>query len=104
MNMIIGQGTVSLCDSERAIGARGSRESEKRVGRGEEREGRRGEKGRKEERRRREKGAEKERGAEKKAGEQRSGAECEQADPAKLFCATPLSRLQWCIISERSLS
>lgn len=109
MNMIIGQGTVSKCDSERASD-RGDRERGEREegGEGEEREERRerrrenGREGKKrgEEKRRREKGEEERRGEEGRSAEERSGV---GADPAKLFCATALARLQWCIISERSL-
>lgn len=81
-------------------GERGERE--KRVGRGEERERRRAEERRAEQSR---KGREEEK--EGRRGERRSrerGAERERADPEELLRAAPLCLLQWCMISERSLS
>lgn len=89
MNMIIGQGTVSLCGSERA-GRVGEGEGRERGGwggerRGEERksEEKRGEEKRGEKRRREESRREERRGGKKRRGAKRSEAEREQADPAR---------------------
>lgn len=74
MNMIIGQGTVSLCDSEPAIGATGRGEREKRVGKGEERR-REGEERRKERRREESRRDEERRGGKARRGAERRGVE-----------------------------
>lgn len=97
MNMIIGQGTVSLCGSERA-GRVGEGEGRERGGWGGERRGERGKAKKREEKRREEKRGEEKRAEEKRGEEERREEELRGAKRRgsrrtrrELFCAALLS-------------